>query len=115
MPMRLVHAARALRAVTTREIVKFVQQRGRLLSALVRPLSFLAGSAAGFYNVFGVSIIPPYKTYITYQVYIVPGLLGIILLFHGMQSSLSMVSEREMGVMRLLLTAPLPRWARLAC
>jgi ABC-2 type transport system permease protein len=113
--MQLIHAARALRAVTTREIVKFVQQRGRLLSALVRPLMWLAVFAAGFQNVFGVSIIPPYQTYITYQVYIVPGLLGIILLFHGMQSSLSMVYDREMGVMRLLLTAPLPRWVLLAC
>ncbi len=113
--MRINHAARALRAVTVREIIKFVQQRGRLLSALVRPLMWLAVFAAGFYNVFGVSIIPPYKTYITYQVYIVPGLLGIILLFHGMQSSLSMVYDREMGVMRLLLTAPLPRWVLLAC
>jgi ABC-2 type transport system permease protein len=113
--MQLVHAARALRAVTAREIIKFVQQRGRLLSALVRPLMWLAVFAAGFQNVFGVSIIPPYKTYITYQVYIVPGLLGIILLFHGMQSSLSMVYDREMGVMRLLLTAPLPRWVLLAC
>jgi ABC-2 type transport system permease protein len=113
--MQIVHAARALRAVTTREMVKFVQQRGRLLSALVRPLMWLAVFAAGFQNVFGVSIIPPYKTYISYQVYIVPGLLGIILLFHGMQSSLSMVYDREMGVMRLLLTAPLPRWVLLAC
>src|SRR5258708_9192838 len=76
---------------------------------------WLAVFAAGFQNVFGVSIIPPYKTYISYQVYIVPGLLGIILLFHGMQSSLSMVYDREMGAMRLLLTAPLPRWVLLAC
>jgi ABC-2 type transport system permease protein len=106
---------RALRAVTTREILKFVQQRGRLLSALVRPLMWLAVFAAGFYNVFGVSIIPPYKVYVTYQVYIVPGLLGMILLFHGMQSSLSMVYDREMGVMRLLLTTPLPRGVLLAC
>jgi ABC-2 type transport system permease protein len=113
--MPLIHVFRALRAVTTREVLKFVQQRGRLLSALVRPLMWLAVFAAGFYNVFGVSIIPPYKVYITYQVYIVPGLLGIILLFHGMQSSLSMVYDREMGVMRLLLTAPLPRWVLLAC
>jgi ABC-2 type transport system permease protein len=113
--MQLAHAGRALTAVTMREIIKFTQQRGRLLSALVRPLMWLAVFAAGFYNVFGVSIIPPYKTYITYQVYIVPGLLGIILLFHGMQSSLSMVYDREMGVMRLLLTAPLPRWVLLAC
>src|SRR5205823_6615037 len=79
--MQLAHVSRAMRAVTMREITKFVQQRGRLLSALVRPLMWLAVFAAGFYNVFGVSIIPPYKTYITYQVYIVPGLLGIILLF----------------------------------
>ena len=110
-----IHVLRALRAVTTREVLKFVQQRGRLLSALVRPLMWLAVFAAGFYNVFGISIIPPYKTYIPYQVYIAPGLLGIILLFHGMQSSLSMVYDREMGVMRLLLTAPLPRWVLLAC
>ncbi|HLH98783.1 MAG TPA: ABC transporter permease [Xanthobacteraceae bacterium] len=113
--MQFAHVGRALRAVTAREIIKFVQQRGRLLSALVRPLMWLAVFAAGFQDVFGVSIIPPYKTYITYQVYIVPGLLGIILLFHGMQSSLSMVYDREMGVMRLLLTAPLPRWVLLAC
>jgi ABC-2 type transport system permease protein len=113
--MPLTHTLRALRAVTMRELLKFVQQRGRLLSALVRPLIWLAVFAAGFYNVFGVSIIPPYKTYVTYQVYIVPGLLGMILLFHGMQSSLSMVYDREMGVMRLLLTAPLPRWLLLAC
>ena len=113
--MHPAHILRALRAVTAREVVKFMQQRGRLLSALVRPLLWFAVFAAGFYNVFGVSIIPPYKTYVTYQVYIVPGLLGMILLFHGMQSSLSMVYDREMGVMRLLLTAPLPRWVLLAC
>lgn len=113
--MRLLHVARAFKAVTTRELVRFTRQRGRLLSALVRPLLWLAVFAAGFQNVFGVSIIPPYKSYITYQTYIVPGLLGIVLLFHGMQSSLSMVYDREMGVMRLLLTAPLPRWVLLLC
>ena len=112
---RLLHISRAFRAVTTRELIRFSQQRGRLLSALVRPLLWLAVFAAGFQNVFGISIIEPYKTYVTYQTYIVPGLLGIVLLFHGMQSSLSMVYDREMGVMRLLLTAPLPRWLLLAC
>jgi ABC-2 type transport system permease protein len=113
--MQLTHILRALRAITTREIGKFVQQRGRLLSALVRPLIWLAVFAAGFHSVFDVSIIPPYKTSVTYQVYVVPGLVGMILLFHAMQSSLSMVYDREMGVMRLLLTAPLPRWVLLAC
>ena len=109
------HMASALAAVTTREVVKFVHQRGRLLSALVRPLLWLVVFGAGFQNVFGVSIVPPYHTYIRYQEYVVPGLLGIVLLFHEMQSALGMVYDREMGIMRLLLTAPLPRWYLLLC
>ena len=59
---------------------------------------------------FGVAIVEPYDTYIPYDLYIAPGLIGMVLLFNGMQSSLAMVYDREMGVMRLLLTAPLPRW-----
>lgn len=108
--MSLGHALNACSAVTMREFARFVQQRGRLLSSLVRPLLWLVVFAAGFQNVFGVSIIPPYETYITYQVYVLPGLVAMVLLFQGMQSSLSMVYDREMGMMRLLLTAPLPRW-----
>lgn len=108
--MNAAHALRALRAVTLREILKFARQYGRLVSALVRPLLWLAVFAAGFRNVFGVSIVPPYDTYVPYDVYVVPGLVGMVLLFNGMQSSLAMVYDREMGLMRLLLTAPLPRW-----
>jgi ABC-2 type transport system permease protein len=109
------HAVQALSAIVSRELFKFSRQYGRLVSALVRPLLWLAVFAAGFRNVFGVAIVEPYDTYISYDVYIVPGLLGMVLLFNGMQSSLAMVYDREMGLMRLLLTAPLPRWWVLAC
>ncbi len=108
--MSPAHALQALVAVSGREVGKFVQQRGRLLSALVRPALWLLVFAAGFQNVFGVAVIEPYESYIEYQVYIAPGLIGMVLLFNSMQSSLSMVYDREMGLMRLLLTAPLPRW-----
>ena len=104
-----LHLARALRAVVGREILKFMRQPSRLASSLVRPLLWFVVFSAGFHNVFGVAIIPPYETYVEYKVYMLPGLLGMIALFNGMQSSLSMVYDREMGVMRLLLTAPLPR------
>jgi len=103
------HALQALQAIVLRELFKFSRQTGRLVSALVRPLLWLAVFAAGFRNVFGVAIVEPYDTYIPYDVYIVPGLVGMVLLFNGMQSSLAMVYDREMGLMRLLLTAPLPR------
>ena len=109
-PLTARHLLMGLRAVVLRELLRFVRQRARLVSALVRPLLWLAVFAAGFRNVFGVAITPPYETYVTYDVYIAPGLVGMVLLFNGMQSSLAMVYDREMGVMRLLLTAPLPRW-----
>ena len=108
--MRLGHALQALWAIVARELLKFSRQTGRLVSALVRPLLWLAVFAAGFRNVFGMAIAEPYDTYIAYDVYIAPGLIGMVLLFNGMQSSLAMVYDREMGLMRLLLTAPLPRW-----
>lgn len=109
------HALQALRAIVTRELLKFFGQSGRLVSALVRPVLWLAVFAAGFRNVFGVSIVEPYDTYIPYDIYIAPGLVGMVLLFNGMQSSLAMVYDRELGLMRLLLTAPLPRWWLLLC
>jgi len=105
----------ALVAIVRREAFRFVQQRGRFVAALVRPLVWLLVFAAGFRAALGLSISPPYQTYITYEVYIIPGLCGMILLFNGMQSSLSLVYDREMGSMRLLLTCPLPRWWVLLC
>ncbi|SHE62168.1 ABC-2 type transport system permease protein [Litoreibacter ascidiaceicola] len=105
----------SLRAIVTREALRFIHQRERFIAALVRPLIWLLVFAAGFRAALGLSIIPPYQTYITYETYIVPGLCGMILLFNGMQSSLSLVYDREMGSMKLLLTSPLPRWWLLFC
>ena len=76
----------------------------------MRPLVWLFIFATGFRSVLGVSIIPPYDTYVLYEVYITPGLIAMIQLFNGMQSSLSMVYDREMGNMRTLLVSPFPRW-----
>jgi len=105
----LAHALQGLRAIVVRELLKFVQQTGRLVSALVRPLLWLAVFGAGFRSAAGPAAEAPYLQPVPYDVYIAPGLVGMVLLFNGMQSSLSMVYDREMGLMRLLLTAPLPR------
>jgi len=107
--MSPVTYGRALMAVVWRELLRFIGQRERFVSALVRPLVWLLVFAAGFRAALGVAVQPPYETYITYETYIVPGLLGMVLLFNGMQSSLSMVYDREMGSMRLLLISPIPR------
>jgi ABC-2 type transport system permease protein len=95
--------------IVWREILRYFQQRERFFSALVRPLIWLFIFAAGFRQTLGVSIIPPYETYVLYEEYIAPGLVAMILLFNAMQSSLSMVYDRETGTMRTLLVSPFPR------
>ncbi len=95
--------------IVWREILRYLHQRERFLSALVRPLIWLIIFAAGFRQTLGVSIIPPYETYVLYQEFIAPGLIAMILLFNAMQSSLSMVYDRETGTMRTLLVSPFPR------
>ncbi|GLS42469.1 ABC transporter permease [Methylobacterium brachythecii] len=104
---------RALGGIVRRELLRFFNQKERFFSALVRPLVWLFIFAAGFRNTLGVSITPPYETYVLYEVYVVPGLAVMIQLFNGMQSSLSMVYDREVGSMKVLLTSPYPRWTLL--
>ncbi|WP_104205192.1 ABC transporter permease [Billgrantia saliphila] len=111
-PMPWLHC---LRGVVGRELLRFLHQRSRFLAALVRPLVWLFVFATGFRMALGVAMTEPYQTYILYEVYIVPGLVGMIQLFNGMQSSLSMVYDREMGSMRVLLVSPFPRWYLLVC
>ncbi|NOQ77035.1 MAG: ABC transporter permease [Methylococcaceae bacterium] len=108
--MNILHYWRAMWGIIGRELWRFVRQRERFISALVRPLVWLFIFAAGFRAALGLAITPPYETYILYEVYITPGLMGMIQLFNGMQSSLSMVYDREMGSMRILMVCPLPRW-----
>jgi ABC-2 type transport system permease protein len=102
--------ARAFAGIVWREGLRFVKQRERFFSALVRPLVWLFIFAAGFRAVLGLSITPPYSTYVLYEVYVTPGLMAMIQLFNGLQSSLSMVYDRETGAMRTLLVSPFPRW-----
>ncbi len=66
-----------------------MHQRERFLLRLVRPLVWLFIFAAGFRQVLGVSIIQPYETYASStRSSSTPGLIGMILLFNAMQSSL---------------------------
>jgi ABC-2 type transport system permease protein len=100
---------RPLVVIIVREFARFLAQKTRLLSALVRPLFWLLVFAAGFKSTLGIATQPPYATYVTYDLYVVPGLVAMMCLFNGMQSSLAMVYDRESGAMKVLMTAPISR------
>ena len=110
--------ARALRCfvgIAEREFLRFLSQRGRFFASLVRPLVWLVIFGTGLRSMVDLSGVPPYGTTVAYEEYIVPGLVGLVLLFNGMQIALSMVFDREMGSMKVLLVSPLPRGYLLTC
>ena len=104
-----------MKVIVYKELIRFLKQKSRFFSALVRPLLWLFIFSVGFKTALGLAIIPPYETYITYETYIVPGLVGMVLLFNGMQSSLTMIFDREMGSMKILLTSYINRNYLLFC
>lgn len=90
-------------AIIRRELIHTARQRGRLVSALVRPLIWLLVIGTGFGAMLG-------RLGSTgYQHFLVPGLIGMVLLFGALLASLSLVYDKETGVMRMLLIAPFPR------
>lgn len=108
--MDIKHYWRGYLGIQIREWHRFWHQRNRFATALVRPLLWLFIFAAGL----GMSEIeyrgPRSNQPISYQAYLVPGLCAMVILFNSMQSALSMVYDRELGSMRVLLVSPLPRW-----
>jgi ABC-2 type transport system permease protein len=91
---------RALGAVIAREVLKLLRQRGRLLATMVRPLLWLLVIGAGFAGAEST------HGGANYQTFLVPGVLGMTLLFGGMLAALSTAYDKESGVMRMLIIAP---------
>lgn len=96
--------ARPVIAILEREVLKLLAQRGRLVSAMVRPMLWLLVIGAGFGAIQGKYGDP------NYQAFLVPGVLGMALLFGGMLAALSTVYDKESGVMRMLVIAPLEHY-----
>jgi ABC-2 type transport system permease protein len=96
--------ARPVYAVLSREVVRMFRQRTRLVSAMVRPLIWLFVIGGGFGTVISASRGIPY------QAFLVPGVLGMTMLFGAMLAALTTVYDKESGVMRMMIIAPLPHF-----
>jgi ABC-2 type transport system permease protein len=95
--------------VLEREVVRMVRQRTRLVAAMVRPLIWLLVIGGGF------STVVRQAQGMNYQEFLVPGVLGMTTLFGAMLAALTTVYDKESGVMRMMIVAPLPHaWIVLA-
>src|SRR2546423_11079504 len=94
---------RAVYGIVVREFVRFWRQRGRLLASIGRPFVWLVFAGGGFAAVFAG------RNEIDYRVYMAPGLLGMVVMFGSLLAALSTVTDREAGVLRMVLAAPIRR------
>lgn len=110
----LPRAFRAGRTVIAREIGRTVARPGRVAVVVLFPLLWLVVFAPGVQSLSGGVSVPPYDgAYKPLQEYMIPGLIALVLLLNAVQSALAFVHDRDGEQVRILMTAPLPRWALL--
>jgi ABC-2 type transport system permease protein len=98
--LRLPAPSGPLSGIIGREFKRAVRQRGRLASTVARPLLWLIAAGTGF-----AALIPGGD----YETYLLPGIIGMVILFSCLLSALGSVHDRQFGPMRMLLVAPISR------
>ena len=90
--------------IAYRELLRFVQERSRLLSSFAMPLLFLVIFGAGFNRTIG-----PMAPGVDFVQFIYPGIIAMTVLMNSVMSGLSVVWDREFGFLKEILVAPLGR------
>jgi ABC-2 type transport system permease protein len=95
---------RAMKIVWRRELIRFRNDRIRIVTALVQPLLFLFVLGSGLQQLSAASTHG-----VDLKTFIYPGILCIAVMFTAMFSAASIVWDREFGFMREMLVAPIRR------
>ena len=95
---------RAVKVVLQRELIRFGQDRTRILSALVQPVLFLFVLGTGL-----SSLTEGSTGGVDLRTFMFPGILATSTLFTAMFSAVSIVWDREFGFLREMLVAPVRR------
>jgi ABC-2 type transport system permease protein len=90
--------------IAYRELLRFVQERSRLVSSFAMPIVFLVIFGAGFSKSMGM--LAPGVNYIQFMY---PGIVSMIVLMGSLMSGVSIVWDREFGFLREVLVSPLNR------
>ena len=95
---------RGLWVVAYREVLRFLADRGRMVSSFAMPLLFLVIFGAGFSKTIGA--LAPGVNYIQFMF---PGIVAMTVLMNSLFSGISVVADKEFGFLREILVAPISR------
>jgi len=96
--------ARAVRAVWWRELIRFADDRARIVMAFIQPLLFLFVLAPGLQ-----SLSEGATDGVDLTTFMFPGVLCMAIWFSAMISAASLVMDRELGFLREMVVAPVRR------
>jgi ABC-2 type transport system permease protein len=100
----LAQDLRAVRVVVARELIRFRQDRIRIVSSLVQPVLFIFVLGTGL-----SSLNRGETSAVDLRTFMFPGVLATSVLFTAMFSAMSIVWDREFGFLREMLVAPVRR------
>ena len=95
---------RAIKIVWQRELIRFFDDRMRLITSMVQPFAFLFILGSGLSTLTSAS-----TDGVNLRTFMYPGILAMSVLFTAIFSAASIVWDREFGFLREMLVAPVRR------
>jgi len=94
----------AIYVLWLREMKRFLRAKSRVIGTLAIPLFFLAFLGLGFGN-----MNLPGMANVDYIYFLVPGIIGMTMLFTSMFAGISVLWDREFGFLKEIMVAPVNR------
>ena len=96
---------KAIYVMWLREMKRFMRAKSRIIGTLIMPLFFLAFLGFGF----GATKVAGIPEGVSYIQFLIPGILGMNLLFGSTFAGLSVLWDRELGFLKEVMVAPVHR------
>jgi ABC-2 type transport system permease protein len=97
------HQLRATWVVTRRELLRFKQDKARMVTMLLQPLLFIFVMGTGLGSIVDTGGSTSFTTFLF------PGVLATSVLFTAAFAGISLVWDREFGFLREMMVAPISR------
>ena len=100
----MANILRSIRVMAYRDLLRFFQDRPRMISSFSMPILFLVIFGAGFGELIG-QMMPG----VDYIQFMYPGIIAMTVLMTSVMSGVSIVWDREFGFLKEVLVSPLDR------
>jgi len=95
---------KAVHAIARREVIRFLRAKSRIVGSIAMPLIWFCAFGLGIGSAFGVRYGE-----VSYAMFLAPGIIAMTVLFASTFSGMSIIVDKEFGILKELLVAPISR------